>query len=161
MWTGGTKKAVHWSAWKLAGCGRPFRCFECWRVRVMRIPKNSQIRRICISGTLFLFYAPWFFECEKIVLNFFEFFRFICKNPAPKCGIFACIFFVNASWCRWWDSNPHAIAGGGFWIRYVYQFHHTGTFLFIIQGLPAKFKRDFSKTLIRKVKNAWQKKPLP
>lgn len=34
----------------------------------MRIPKNSQIRRICISSALFLFYAPWFFKCEKIVL---------------------------------------------------------------------------------------------
>ena len=23
-------------------------------------------------------------------------------------------------WCRWWDSNPHGVAPGGFWIRYVY-----------------------------------------
>ena len=42
----------------------------------MRIPKNSQIRRICISGALFLFYAPRFFKCEEIVLNCFEFFDF-------------------------------------------------------------------------------------
>ena len=28
------------------------------------------------------------------------------KNPAPKCGIFACIFFVNATWCARRDSNP-------------------------------------------------------
>ena len=34
----------------------------------------------------------------------------------------ACLPF----WCRWPDSNRHAIAGGGFWVHYVYQFHHTG-----------------------------------
>ena len=38
-------------------------------------------------------------------------------------------------WCRWWDSNPHGVAPGGFWIRYVYQFHHTG----IIQLLRVSF----------------------
>ncbi len=37
-----------------------FLLFERWRVRVMHIPKNPQIRRICISGSLFLFYASLF-----------------------------------------------------------------------------------------------------
>ena len=45
----------------------------------MRIPKNSQIRQICISGALFLFYAPRFFECEKIVLNCFSFLIYMQK----------------------------------------------------------------------------------
>jgi hypothetical protein len=72
-----TKKAAHWSALKLAGCGQPFRCFECWRVRVMRIPKNSQIWRICISGALFLFYAPRFFQWGIIVLNLSAFYEFM------------------------------------------------------------------------------------
>ena len=31
-------------------------------------------------------------------------------------------------WCRWWDSNPHGVATNGFWVRHVYQFHHTGIF---------------------------------
>ena len=30
----------------------------------------------------------------------------MCKNPAPKCGIFACIFFVNATWWTRRGSNP-------------------------------------------------------
>ena len=75
----------------------------------MRIPKNSQIRRICISGALFLFYAPGFFECEKIVLNCYSFFDLYAK-PRTEVRGFACIFFVNASWWRLLDSNqrPHA-----------------------------------------------------
>ena len=32
------------------------------------------------------------------------------------------------SWYRWWDSNPHGVATNGFWVRHVYQFHHTGIF---------------------------------
>ena len=59
----------------------------------MRIPQNSQIRRICISDALF--YAPLIFKCEIIVLNCFEFYGFIGKNPAPKRGIFACIFSMQ------------------------------------------------------------------
>ena len=33
------------------------------------------------------------------------------KNPAPKCGIFACIFFVNASWRGRRDLNPRTLFG--------------------------------------------------
>ena len=29
-------------------------------------------------------------------------------------------------WCRWPESNRHGIATGGFWVRYVCQFHHSG-----------------------------------
>lgn len=83
---------------KLAGCGRLFSLFECLGVLVMRVSENSKIRRICISGALFLFYASRFFQCGIIVLDLSAFYEFMCKNPAPKCGIFACIFFVNASW---------------------------------------------------------------
>ena len=77
---------------KLAGCGRLFSLFECLGVLVMRVSENSKIRRICISGALFLFYASRFFQCGIIVLDLSAFYEFMCKNPAPKCGIFACIF---------------------------------------------------------------------
>ena len=76
----------------------------------MRVSENSQIRRICISGALFLFYAPRFFQCGIIVIDLSVFYEFMCKNPAPKCGIFDCISFVNETWWRLLDSNqwPHA-----------------------------------------------------
>ena len=88
----GTKKAVHWSALKLTGCGQPFRCFECWRVRVMRIPKNSQIRRICISGSLFLFYASLFCKWHHIVLNFRRFLSLVEKIPHRSAGFLPASF---------------------------------------------------------------------
>ena len=88
----GTKKAVHWSALKLTGCGQPFRCFECWRVRVMRIPKNSQIRRICISGSLFLFYASLFCKWHHIVLNFRRFLSLVAKIPHRSAGFLPASF---------------------------------------------------------------------
>ena len=31
-------------------------------------------------------------------------------------------------WCRWWESNPHVMNHNGFWVRQVYQFHHTGKY---------------------------------
>ena len=31
-----------------------------------------------------------------------------------------------STWCRWPDSNRYGVATGGFWVHYVYQFHHTG-----------------------------------
>ena len=48
------------------------------------------------------------------------------KTPHFRAAFLLCIFFINTSWCRWPDSNRYAIAGGGFWVHYVYQFHHTG-----------------------------------
>ncbi len=72
----------------------------------MRVSENSKIRRICISGALFLFYAPRFFQCGIIVLDLSAFYEFMCKNPAPKCGIFDCISFVNETWWTIRDSNP-------------------------------------------------------
>ena len=43
--------------------------------------------------------------CSELSL----FSAFSRKNPAPKCGIFACIFFVNASWSEWRDLNPRPL----------------------------------------------------
>ena len=71
----------------------------------MRVSENSKIRRICISGALFLFYASRFFQCGIIVLDLSAFYEFMCKNPAPKCGIFDYNSFVNETWRRWRDSN--------------------------------------------------------
>ena len=76
----------------------------------MRVSENSKIRRICISGALFLFYASRFFQCGIIVLDLSAFYEFMCKNPAPKCGIFDCISFVNETWRSGRDSNPRGIA---------------------------------------------------
>ena len=61
----------------------------------MRVSENSKIRRICISGASFLFYALDFFN---IVLDLSAFYEFMCKNPAPKCGIFDYNSFVNETW---------------------------------------------------------------
>ncbi len=70
----------------------------------MCFSKKLQIWQICISGALFLFYASKILKLPKIVLSFLHHFRFQRKNPAPKYGIFACIFFV---WCARRDLNPH------------------------------------------------------
>ena len=29
-------------------------------------------------------------------------------------------FWTRVFWCRWPDSNRHAVASGGFWVHYVY-----------------------------------------
>ena len=39
----------------------------------MRASKNFQIRGICISGALFLFYGPKILKCSKIILFFLRF----------------------------------------------------------------------------------------
>ena len=80
------------------------------KVRVEQTAKNCQNRCFCISGALFLFYAPKFFQPLPIILIFKQNTLFVRKNPAPKCGIFACISFVNETWWRLLDSNqwPHA-----------------------------------------------------
>ncbi|WP_300821095.1 hypothetical protein, partial [uncultured Oscillibacter sp.] len=41
-----------------------------------------------------------------IILIFKQTMLFVHKNPAPKCGIFACISFVNETWSEWRDLNP-------------------------------------------------------
>ena len=111
----GTKKAVHWSALKLTGCGQPFRCFECWRVRVMRIPKNSQIRWICISGSLFLFYASLFCKWHHIVLNFRRFLSLVAKIPHRSAGFLPASFLsmqVGPSGETWIFSSRLSIHAG-------------------------------------------------
>ena len=145
MWIGGTKKAVHWPALKLAGCGRPFRCFECWRVQAMRIPKNSQIRRICISGALFLFYALWFFECEKIVLNCFNFWFYMQKSRT-KVRVFCLHLFCQCKLVRPKGLEPPAFRTG-IWrsiqLRYGRTKRTTHQVLFYYNNLCAVCKEDF------------------
>ena len=55
-------------------------------------PKTPKSGEFASPVRYFYFRPPWFFKCEKIVLNCFEFFDFICKNPAPKCGVLPASF---------------------------------------------------------------------
>jgi hypothetical protein len=64
------EKAAHGLPGWLADCGWQISFFECWGVRVMCASKNSQIRGICISDTLFLFYAPKIFKRSKNIHSF-------------------------------------------------------------------------------------------
>ena len=50
---------------------------------------------------------------------------------------------VRHLWCRWPESNRYAIAGGGFRVHYVYQFHHTGWYL--MQGILYMKVRGFAR----------------
>ena len=52
----------------------------------------------CIVGALFLLYSPKFIQYLQIILVFEQIMLFVRKNPALKCGIFACISFVNETW---------------------------------------------------------------
>ena len=75
--------------------------------------KNSQIRGICISVALFFILRPQNFEMLGICSFLFSFLLIYRKNPALRCGIFACISFVNETWCARRESNPHALASTG------------------------------------------------
>ena len=48
--------------------------------------KNSQIQGICISGALFLFYAPKFLKRPKIILSFLRYLCFNAKIPHRSAG---------------------------------------------------------------------------
>ena len=48
--------------------------------------KNFQIRGICISGALFLFYAPKFLKRPKIILSFLRYLCFNAKIPHRSAG---------------------------------------------------------------------------
>ena len=52
----------------------------------MYASKNFQIRGICISGALFLFYAPKFLKCPKIILSFLHYLCFNAKIPHRSAG---------------------------------------------------------------------------
>ena len=56
----------------------------------MRIPKNSQIRRICISGTLF--YAPDFSNVRKLFLIALSFLILYAKIPHRSAGFLSASF---------------------------------------------------------------------
>ena len=56
----------------------------------MRIPKNSQIRRICISGTLF--YAPDFSNVRKLFLIALSFLILYAKIPHRSAGSLSASF---------------------------------------------------------------------
>ena len=95
------EKAAHGLPGWLADCGRQISFFECWGVRIMCASKNSQIQRICISGALFLFYAPKILKHQKIILSFPSYHCFDAKIPHRSAGFLPASFFVNASWCEW------------------------------------------------------------
>ena len=93
MWTvDRTKKppAVLTNAWQ--DSGRPSSLFECLGVRVSCVSWNPQIRRICISGTLFLFYALWFFQYAVIVSDYSCFSALCAKIPHFSAGFLSASF---------------------------------------------------------------------
>ena len=93
MWTvDRTKKppAVLTNAWQ--DSGRPSSLFECLGVRVSCVSWNPQIRRICISGTLFLFYALWFFQYAVIVSDYSYFSALCAKIPHFSAGFLSASF---------------------------------------------------------------------
>ena len=58
----------------------------------MCVSKNLQIRGICISGALFLFYAPKFLKCPKIILSFLRYLCFNAKIPHRSAGFLPASF---------------------------------------------------------------------
>ena len=54
--------------------------------------KNLQIRGICISGALFLFYAPKFLKRPKIILSFLRYLCFNAKIPHRSAGFLPASF---------------------------------------------------------------------
>ena len=51
-------------------------------------------------------------------------------------------------WCRWPDSNRYAIAGGGFWVHYVYHSITPALCLYSIVQIPGKCKKNFCQLLV-------------
>ena len=132
MWTvDRTKKppAVLTNAWQ--DSGRPSSLFECLGVRVSCVSWNPQIRRICISGTLFLFYALWFFQYAVIVSDYSCFSALCAKIPHFSAGFLSASFlsmqvglrrqnrfffesfaaqrFRKKGWCRRGKSNHFVV----------------------------------------------------
>ena len=70
----------------------------------MCVSKNLQIRGICISGALFLFYAPKFLKRPKIILSFLRYLCFNAKIPHRSAG------FLPASFLS-------MQVGGDYWTR--------------------------------------------
>ena len=58
----------------------------------MYVSKNLQIRGICISGALFLFYAPKFLKRPKIILSFLRYLCFNAKIPHRSAGFLPASF---------------------------------------------------------------------
>ena len=58
----------------------------------MRASKNFQIRGICISGALFLFYAPKILKHPKIILSFLCYLCFNAKIPHRSAGFLSASF---------------------------------------------------------------------
>ena len=55
-------------------------------------------------------------------------------------GLTGCNWRGVLEWYQRPDSNRHAIAGKGFWIPHVYQFHHSGMFCFLL--MQAGYSND-------------------
>ena len=72
----------------------------------------------------------------------------ICQRQTSlkKALTIASAFF----WCRWPESNRHGIATGGFWVRYVCQFHHSGVYKIYYQNIIAHFHSYVNSFLNKK-----------
>ena len=98
----------------------------------MCVSKNLQIRGICISGALFLFYAPKFLKCPKIILSFLRYLCFNAKIPHRSAGFLPASFLsmqVGArAHFRTCGSGSGKAASPKHWhdqlLQYLFSTHH-------------------------------------
>ena len=75
----------------------------------MRVSENSKIRRICISGALFLFYASLFCKWLHIVLNFRCFLLLVAKIPHRSAGFLPASFLSMQVGQRRQNRSPRQV----------------------------------------------------
>ena len=95
----------------------------------MCVSKNLQIRGICISSALFLFYAPKFLKRPKIILSFLRYLCFNAKIPHRSAG------FLPASFLS-------MQVGGDYWTR-------------TSDLLRVKIRRDVKALLLDAFRHFW------
>ncbi|WP_300820461.1 hypothetical protein [uncultured Oscillibacter sp.] len=77
----GTKKAVHWSALKLAGCGRPFFFLNAGEFELCVFPKNPKSGGFASPVRYFYFTPPDFSNVRKLFLIALSFLILYAKIP--------------------------------------------------------------------------------
>ncbi|WP_297301587.1 hypothetical protein, partial [uncultured Oscillibacter sp.] len=77
----GTKKAVHWSALKLAGCGRPFFFLNAGEFELCVFPKNPKSGGFASPVRYFYFTPPDFSNVRKLFLIALNFLILYAKIP--------------------------------------------------------------------------------
>ena len=77
---------------------------QAWKHNIIGVSQKLQIQGICISGALFLFYAPKILKCPKIISSFLCYRCFNAKIPHRSAG------FLPASFLS-------MQVGGDYWTR--------------------------------------------